>query len=225
MTKLISAITSDGSSTIYSELHGAYYHSLNGALTESKHIFVEAGYKEAIRVRGDVSILEVGFGTGLNAALTAAEASYSGIKTSYMAIEKYPVTDEVIKTLNYGEMLGTEAATLWGKIIRAPWSCEVQISSLFSIAKICTDFILWPAPPNRYNLIYFDAFAPDDQPEMWTQPQFLKLFNSLLEGGILVTFSSKGSVKEALRQSGFTVHRIPGPPGKRHILRACKSAT
>lgn len=222
MPKLISAITSDGSSTLYSELHGAYYHSLNGALTESKHIFIEAGYKEVIRTQADVSLLEVGFGTGLNAALTAAEASFSDIKTSYMAVEKYPVIDEVTKTLNYSEMISTEAATLWEKIICAPWNTQVQITQLFSITKICADFVQWPAPDNRFNLVYFDAFAPDDQPEMWAQPQFLKLFNSLMVGGMLVTFSSKGSVKEALRQSGFSVHRIPGPPGKRHILRACK---
>lgn len=214
-------ITADGSHTLFSEIHGAYYHSMNGALTESQHIFINSGFKHLSDTLKQISILEVGLGTGLNAALTANESLISGIETSYTAIELYPITEQQINGLNYGQILSPEVAEFWSKVMLAEWNSSVEINQSFEICKVNEDFTKW-IPTKSFNLIYFDAFAPDDQPEMWSVEMFQKLYSSLSSGGILVTYSSKGIVKQALRAAGFKVERLAGPPGKRHILRAVK---
>lgn len=214
-------ITADGSHTLFSEIHGAYYHSLNGALTESQHIFINSGFKHLSDKLKQISILEVGLGTGLNAVLTANESLLSGVETFYTAIELYPITEQQIKDLNYSKILNPEVAECWSRIMLTEWNSSVEINQSFRICKVNEDFTKW-IPTKSFNLIYFDAFAPDDQPEMWSVEMFQKLYDSLSSGGILVTYSSKGIVKQALRAAGFKVGRLAGPPGKRHILRAVK---
>lgn len=214
-------ITADGSHTLYSEIHGAYYHSLNGALTESLHIFIDAGYRYISNQLKQISILEVGLGTGLNAALTAKESSELAIQTEYTAIELYPISEQQITNLNYNQILAPGIAEFWIKIMLAVWGGFVPINDYFNVIKLNSDFTKW-VPDKTFNLIYFDAFAPEDQPEMWSAEMFQKLYDALSIGGVLVTYSSKGIVKQALRSVGFKVERLAGPPGKRHILRAKK---
>ena len=220
MQKQKSILTADGSHTLFSEIHGAYYHSMNGALTESQHIFINSGFKHLSGALNQISILEIGLGTGLNAALTASESLISGVETLYTALELYPITEQQIKDLNYSQILNPEVAECWSRIMLAEWNSSIEINQTFRICKVNEDFTKW-IPVENFSLIYFDAFAPD-QPEMWSVEMFQKLYSSLSIGGILVTYSSKGIVKQALRAAGFRVERLAGPPGKRHILRAVK---
>lgn len=213
--------TADGSSTLYSERYNATYHSVNGALTESMHVFVKSGFESLLPNHQTIDILEVGLGTCLNAALTACEAKVYGVKVNYTGIEFYPPTIEVLNSTGYPAVLENEFAELWGKIVAAPAGAPVQISAWVSVTKLYVDFISW-IPNSRYDLVYFDAFAPDDQPEMWSIDNFRKLFDALRPTGALVTYSAKGMVKQNLRQVGFNVERLPGPPGKRHMIRAWK---
>ncbi len=194
---------------------------MNGALTESQHIFINSGFKHLSGALNQISILEIGLGTGLNAALTASESLISGVETLYTALELYPITEQQIKDLNYSQILNPEVAECWSRIMLAEWNSSIEINQTFRICKVNEDFTKW-IPVENFSLIYFDAFAPDDQPEMWSVEMFQKLYSSLSIGGILVTYSSKGIVKQALRAAGFRVERLAGPPGKRHILRAVK---
>ncbi|HNV52820.1 MAG TPA: tRNA (5-methylaminomethyl-2-thiouridine)(34)-methyltransferase MnmD [Tenuifilaceae bacterium] len=221
MQKQKSILTADGSHTLFSKIHGAYYHSMNGALTESQHIFINSGFKHLSGALKQISILEIGLGTGLNAALTASESLISGVETLYTGLELYPITEKQIKDLNYSQILNPEVAECWSRIMLAEWNSSIEINQTFRICKVNEDFTKW-IPVENFSLIYFDAFAPDDQPEMWSVEMFQKLFSSLSVGGVLVTYSSKGIVKQALRAAGFRVERLAGPPGKRHILRAVK---
>lgn len=211
--------TADGSSTLLSAQYNAHYHSLHGAITESLHIFIEAGLMQ-IREKS-VNIIEVGFGTGLNAALTAQRASELGIRVIYHSIELHPLNADEYKLLNYNTVLPNETATYWERICSAKWDSSTYITENFTIQKINADFTQW-MPNTEYHLIYFDAFAPDDQPEMWAKEQFEKLFNVLNPNGVLVTYSVKGIVKRAMLDVGFTLERLDGPPGKKHMLRATK---
>jgi tRNA U34 5-methylaminomethyl-2-thiouridine-forming methyltransferase MnmC len=211
--------TADGSSTLFSTKYGAHYHSLHGAITESNHIFIEAGLK-SLNLQ-EINILEVGFGTGLNAALTAHASRILGIKVIYHTLELHPLTKDEYSELNYQSSLTAEAAFMWRDICDSLWDKTIRITDNFLIKKINADFTIWN-PELEYNLIYFDAFAPDDQPEMWANSQFEKLYNSMPIGGKLVTYSVKGDVKRALIHAGFSLERLDGPPGKKHMLRATK---
>lgn len=212
--------TADGSSTLHSAKFGSHYHSINGAVTESEHIFIGAGFK-SLEIR-KINLLEIGFGTGLNAALTAQLASTNSIRVNYHSLELYPLSIADYQLLNYSSILPNDTALLWDAICKSEWNKTVDISTYFSIEKLNVDFTTW-VPKTKYHLVYFDAFAPNDQPEMWTQNQFEKIYNAMFTGGKLVTYSAKGIVKKALIQSGFSLERLPGPPGKLHILRAKKN--
>ncbi len=212
-------ITADGSSTLFSERFGAHYHSLHGAMAESQHVFIGSGL-HALNKRV-VKVLEVGFGTGLNVALTAYEAISKSLIVEYHSLELYPLQDYDYESLNYEEVLTYDTAILWRQICQLPWNEIHSLFDGFTLHKEVCDFTKWK-PINQYNLIFFDAFAPNDQPEMWERDQFVKLFSALESGGCLVTYCVKGTVKEALRQVGFRLERLPGPPGKKHILRAWK---
>lgn len=211
--------TADGSDTIYSVQHNAHYHSLNGALQESRHIFINNGF-DALPIN-TISILEVGFGTGLNAALTSSKAVETNKRVNYTGIELYPLEESILSKINYCQYLSTEENDLWNKISTAAWELESILNPSFSLIKHKED-ICKLVLHKTFDLIYFDAFAPEDQPEIWTKAVFEKLFNATNKGGILVTYCSKGLVKQALRSVGYIVKRLPGPPGKRHILRATK---
>jgi len=211
--------TADGSSTLCSAKYGVHYHSLNGAVTESEHIFINAGLS-ALDLK-EINILEIGFGTGLNVALTANYSKINGIKVNYCSLELFPLTTSEYELLNYPQVLPTQAADFWKTICELPWNERKTVFENFYLEKLHVDFTAWN-PTNKYHLVYFDAFAPNDQPEMWEEKQFQKLFNAMHPNSILVTYCVKGIVKNALSNADFSLERLPGPPGKRHMLRARK---
>ncbi|MBE0668650.1 MAG: tRNA (5-methylaminomethyl-2-thiouridine)(34)-methyltransferase MnmD, partial [Bacteroidales bacterium] len=195
------------------------YHSHFGALTESGHIFINAGLNYC---QGkSISILEVGFGTGLNALLTAMFAEEKEKQVSYMTLEKYPLDNELTGALNYGKMTGERGRELFDAIHDAEWNIPVTISRWFTIHKKVFDLTV-ESPDGFFDLVYFDAFGPDKQPEMWTPGIFSKIDAVTHKGSVFVTYSAKGSLKRMLRGLGFEVSLLPGPPGKRVMTRAEK---
>lgn len=212
-------ITEDGSHTLYVPGIDEHYHSRFGAITESRHIFINAGL--ASLPPGDTSILEVGFGTGLNALLTAMHAGKEKIRVSYTSLEKYPLDVEVISRLNYGSMAGEEGQELLTAIHTAPWNSTAAITGWFTLEKRLTD-LTTEDPAGIYDLVYFDAFGPDKQPEMWSETVMRRIAAVTHPGSVFVTYSAKGDLKRMLRSLGFEVKLLPGPPGKRVITRAVK---
>ena len=213
-------ITQDGSHTLYVSEIDETYHSTHGAIQESTHIFINAGLKQCKKQR--VNILEVGFGTGLNAFLTAIEAQKSGQEIHFISLEKYPVSIDKAMQLNYGQQIqDTNSMALFQKIHQADWGKEVAISEGFFLKKIQCDFTTY-IPDTTFDLVYFDAFSPEKQPEMWTEEQFQKIYNACNQSAILTTYCAKGAVRRALQAVGFKAERLPGPPGKREILRATR---
>jgi tRNA U34 5-methylaminomethyl-2-thiouridine-forming methyltransferase MnmC len=212
-------LTEDGSHTIFVPELNEHYHSIHGAVQESNIVYLDAGYEYC---KADpLHIFEAGFGTGLNALLTAARSSLSGRKVFYTSIEKYPVDQKIIEMINYSEFAGENGSELYKLIQQAGWDKMVKISESFSIMKIAGDLTV-DEIPGSYDLVYFDAFGPDKQPEMWKEPVFRKTASAIKDGGVLVTYSAKGEVKRILRSCGFTVTLLPGPPGKREMIRAVK---
>lgn len=214
--------TSDGSMTLYHIELDEHYHSVNGAITESRHVFIKNGLGFS-GAKHSFNLLEIGFGTGLNALLTAEYAIENKIKILYYTIEKYPLKPDVISELNYGKLLGGNGEFLFDAIHSSEWGKMVEISPWFQIFKIEADLLEFILKFNiSVDLVYFDAFGPDKQPELWGHSVFLKLFELLSAGGVIVTYSAKGEVRRRMASSGFAVERLPGPPGKREMLRGIK---
>lgn len=212
--------TADGSYTLFVPEMDEHYHSVKGALTESEHIFINMGLKHTTIT--EPHILEIGFGTGLNAFLTLLEAERNQRKIHYTTLEKYPLNAEVLQQLNYPEIIAPEAAELYYKMHHVVWNVPVAITPYFTLQKIETDYTTFSFQ-QKYDIIYFDAFAPEKQPEMWSQQLFDNLYQTLNPGGVLTTYCAKGVVRRMLQSAGFTVERLPGPPGgKREILRGNK---
>ena len=207
--------TEDGSQTLYSEKYKEHYHSIFGAKNESQHIFIEAGLK--IIDKPEISIFEMGFGTGLNALLSANEAIKSKLTIKYFCIEKHPVLESIYKNLDYV----SEQKSLFKKLHEAEWNKLEEILPNFHLFKHKGD-ILDYIHQNKYDLVYYDAFSPDIQPDLWSKDIFKSIYNQMNKGGILMTYSVKGVVKRALKSVGFAIEKIPGPKGKREILRAVK---
>ena len=220
-TQLI--LTEDGSHSLYVPHLEEHYHSTHGAIQESRHVYINAGFNACELQK--INILEIGFGTGLNAFLTQLEAEKTDKQILYTSLELYPLDLESAKQLNYAQQLSNENISVhFMAIHEAAWEKVVEISSTFSLHKIATDF----SSPNilntnlHFDVIYFDAFAPEKQPEMWTQQIFDKLFSFCNKNAIITTYCAKGVVRRMLQSSGFTVERLLGPPGKREILRGRK---
>lgn len=213
-------ITADGSSTISVPELNENYHSVNGAIAEANHVYINAGFKEV--EKEDVNILEIGFGTGLNSLLTLIESDEEGKSVFYQGVEAYPVSASELSALNYIEELKAEEySELYKLMHNSAWEEEVKLTNNFTLLKQKKSFIEID-DVDKFDLIYFDAFGPDVQPELWTVDVFEKMYKSLKPNGILVTYSSKGIVKRALRSVGFTVKRLGGPQGKRHMVSASK---
>ena len=217
--------TADGSVTIHLPEWNEQYHSKHGAVQEARHVFLKMGLHELIEKNKtkQVSILEIGFGTGLNAFLTYLEAEKLGLNIDYTGVEAYPVKFDEIKKLNYPEIIGaSEKEPVFLKMHREDWELKSEISAFFQLTKQKKDFkdILDSA---AFDLIYFDAFGARVQPELWTEEIFSIMYNALKPGGILVTYAAKGSVRRAMLANGFEVSKLPGPPGKREMLRAVKN--
>lgn len=233
--------TEDGSATLFVPELNEHYHSVKGARTESQHIFIDMGLKASAAIRP--RILEIGFGTGLNALLTLETAGQEKRAVHYTGIELYPLSWEEVDVLNYSNH------PLFKELHTAPWDTDVNITPYFTLHKIQGDvnrvisgerleisdkspinhssLIANPLSltPNPYfDLVYFDAFAPEKQPEMWSEELFRNIYACMNANGILTTYCAKGVIRRLLQAVGFTVERLPGPPGgKREILRATKT--
>ncbi|MGB7786364.1 MAG: tRNA (5-methylaminomethyl-2-thiouridine)(34)-methyltransferase MnmD [Salinimicrobium sp.] len=218
--------TGDGSATIFLPEWNEHYHSKHGAVQEALHVFIKSGltfFTENNSVQ-KLSILEIGFGTGLNALVTFLEARKKGISIEYTGVEAYPVASEELAHLNYASSFEEEEALaeeIFQKIHQTEWSQKGQISEAFNLEKQ-QQFFDEITAKDEFDLIYFDAFGPRVQPDLWTVEIFRKMYRALHPGGMLVTYSAKGSVRRAMQEVGFEVERIPGPPGKREMLRAVK---
>ena len=222
--------TDDGSATLFVPELNEHYHSTKGARTESQHIFINMGLKAS--AAPSPHILEIGFGTGLNAWLTLEEAERSGRNVHYTGLELYPLEWQMVEQLGYIEQ--PAAIDLFRAIHTSPWEEEISFTPHFTLCKVQADVNEWITQrshsplsilhyPLSFDVIYFDAFAPEKQPEMWSQELFNRLYVLLNEGGILTTYCAKGGIRRMLQAAGFTVERLPGPPGgKREILRARK---
>jgi len=210
-------LTGDGSHTLYLKGLDEHYHSWHGAIQESRHVFIDQGLKQ---VKGEeLRLLEIGFGTGLNAYLTCMEAENLDWEVDYHTLELYPLPGEIIRKLNYTQQLGGKGAAIFDQIHRAGWNRQTTVTPFFSIYKIGEDFLNFH-PQGKYRLIYFDAFAPEKQPAMWQEEQIKKMFDALEPGGLLVTYCAKGVIKRMLKAIGYQVESLPGPPGKREMIRA-----
>ncbi|MDR1718606.1 MAG: tRNA (5-methylaminomethyl-2-thiouridine)(34)-methyltransferase MnmD [Dysgonamonadaceae bacterium] len=211
-------ITADGSHTLYIPALDEHYHSIHGAIRESEHVFIREGLKQC--TKKEIHVLELGFGTGLNGLLTCLEAMKDGRTIHYTALEKYPLSEELINRLNYGEMLGRK--DLYQAIHSAAWEIIQWITPEFCLRKVQTDFSQFDYSAH-FDVVYYDAFAPEKQPSAWSLALFEKIHHAMNDGGILTTYCAKGSVRRMLQQAGFDVVRIPGPPGKRQMIRAVNS--
>lgn len=213
--------TADGSHTLFVPAMNEHYHSVNGARQESDHIFIKAAFDFC--TKSPINILEVGFGTGLNAYLTLLSARDQSKQVNYTSLELYPLSKTVTDKLNYADEDSADDKVLFQKLHSLPWNTESEVTEYFSLTKIHTDFtkLDWIIDQS-YDIIYFDAFAPDKQPDMWNQSIFDYLYAHTASGGILTTYCAKGVVRRMMQQSGYRVERLPGPPGKREMLRALK---
>lgn len=218
-TRLI--ITSDDSVSLFSAKFGESYHSLHGAVTESMIVFIQNGLMPLLAVKEHINVFEMGFGTGLNAVLSHLNSGNTALY--YETIEKFPPSTKLIRQFAEKQWTTHDYALRFClQLHEVDWNQTHNISPRFIFRKLLLDLADYQPQMNRFDLIYFDAFSPETQQELWTIELFAKLFHSLVSGGVLVTYSSKGTVKHALRQAGFNVERLPGPPGKRHVLRATK---
>lgn len=209
--------TKDNSYTLYSEKYGEHYHSFNGAETESEHIFVNLGLKNIDKKR--ISILEIGYGTGLNAILTYNESVKSKQEIFYHGIDTFPIIKNVFKELQYSEKYNIDENI--EEFFYKYWNKKIRINEEFEIFKEQIDFNLFQ-PVEKYDLIYFDAFSPESHPDMWTYQNLEKIIGVLNPNGVFVTYCSQGILKRNLRELGMFVKRFAGPPGKRHVVRATK---
>ncbi|SFP99607.1 tRNA (5-methylaminomethyl-2-thiouridine)(34)-methyltransferase MnmD [Parafilimonas terrae] len=218
-------ITEDGSHTIIIPSKKIIYHSTHGALQESRHIFINSGLKYFLNKYADanetIHVFEMGLGTGLNALLTWQEAALLKQKIFYHAVELYPLTKPEADSLNYDNFMENNNVRL-SAIHHSAWNELISLNEYFSFIKTNADIQNFNTA-QKFNLIYFDAFDPNAQPELWTEIIFKKMFDLLLNNGILVTYCSKGAVQRAMKTAGFIVQKLKGPPGKREIIRAIKT--
>lgn len=212
--------TADGSHSLYHEKLHETYHSTHGARRESEHVFLRNGLDAVNRTERIITILEVGFGTGLNAWLTALEAPKHNLQIRYTTLEPLPLQEDIYLQLNFHEGDPQQQALLIA-LHQAEWQRTVKISDNMFITKL-TDKIQNYHTDEKFDLIYYDAFGPPAQPEMWTPQIFTSLYNMMHSNGIFVTYCAKGQVRRDLQESGFVVERLAGPPGKREMLRARK---
>jgi len=213
--------TADGSDTITLINAAETFHSKFGALTESMHIFINSGLMEIQKQTSCVSILEVGFGTGLNALLTLKHASDNNLNVDYYAVEPFPLPEDIYSNLNYPGLAGVEK-DIFKKLHRASADTNMKISNNFTLYPLHEPVQSLVLKENTFNLVYFDAFNPDLEPDMWQEEVFEKIFRVMKKNSILVTYSAKGLVKRNMQHAGFLVEKLPGPPGKREIIRAVK---
>mgnify|MGYP001293569916 FL=1 len=216
--------TADGSLTIHLPDWDEQYHSKHGAIQESKHVFIKTGLHHFCELHDveELAILEIGFGTGLNALLTSQQAVELEKTINYDGVEAYPISFDQVQGLNYPEQLDVDSS-IFLKLHEVAWETPQKITPHFLLHKQ-QKFFKDITAKDVYHLIYFDAFGARVQPELWTQEVFKTMYDALKKDGVLVTYAAKGSVRRAMQAVGFTVERLPGPPGKREMLRATKTS-
>lgn len=213
-------ITSDGSVTVAIPELKVTYHSRHGAIQESMHVFIEAGLKPLLHRQETLYIFEMGLGTGLNALLTLIEAEAHQQKIHYQSIEAFPLEASMVAQLNYcGQLHKPELNSIFEQLHAAPWDQPVVLTPWFTFQKSNTPLLNFSISQPAH-LLYYDAFAPSAQPELWTVEAFSHLFSMLTAGAVLVTYCSKSVVRRAMMAAGFNVEKIPGPHGKREMVRA-----
>ncbi|MFD2583758.1 tRNA (5-methylaminomethyl-2-thiouridine)(34)-methyltransferase MnmD [Pedobacter vanadiisoli] len=218
----IVTLTADGSNTLYNETIGEHYHSKHGALQESKHVFIEAGLKFTAAHQAEISVLEVGFGTGLNFILSFEHCEANNINLHYTSIEAFPLSSELIEQTAYSayvpEVIWSGFITNYNNALKAPQKltphCTLEIRHT-TLAEYQND--------QKFDIIYYDAFSVQHQPEMWSDEIIAHACSFLKPGGTFVTYAITGKLKRAVKACGFTIEKLPGAPGKREMLRAIKA--
>ncbi|MGV6862555.1 MAG: tRNA (5-methylaminomethyl-2-thiouridine)(34)-methyltransferase MnmD [Putridiphycobacter sp.] len=211
--------TKDNSKTLFIPEMDETYHSIHGALTEANHIFIHHGVDQ-FKNKPNVKVFEMGFGTGLNAILTYRYSSEQNLNINYKGIEKYPISQQELEDLNYSKLLNLTVKET--EVLNQMHSQNFK-SDRFNFTLSVDDIKQLPLPENEFDLIYFDAFAPNHQPDLW-QPNILsKMYKSLVSGGFLITYCAQGQFKRDLKSVGFELVALPGPPGKREITKAIKN--
>ena len=218
--------TRDGSSSLLIPEMNETYHSTHGAITESEYVFLKMGVDHFIENhpnQNEIRILEIGFGTGLNAWLTALAAEELKVKFKFTSIEKFPLDSNLIDQLNYKYKKETaESRKIFENIHRADWGKECSIRDWFDLTKEQTDIADFNPANESFDLIYFDAFAPSKQPEMWSQNVLTKMYDLLKNRGVFVTYCAQGQFKRDLKAVGFETEELKGPPGKKEMTRGTK---
>ncbi len=212
--------TNDGSKSLFLPGMNETYHSKFGAITESEHVYIKSGLAQ-LNIN-KINILEIGFGTGLNVLLSWMAVQDKPVEIYYESLEKYPLSLKLIPELNF--FPDPDQRSLFEKIHHVPWQKVTALTPRFRLLKNQVDLSLYHTN-QKFDLVYFDGFAPDKQPELWTSQIFEKIFGLMNPSGILVTYSAKGRVRRTMQAVGFKVERLPGPPGKREMLRAIKPLT
>lgn len=216
-------ITEDGSSSLFVESIQEHFHSHFGAIQEANHIFIEYGLKSLLQShKATINILEIGFGTGLNCLLTLHELKDNFTQIYYEGIEKYPLTDQEFSMLNYSNLIQSNSDADFQNIHKADWNKTVDVSPNFYLHKRVVDFEKATFEAEKFDLVYFDPFSPEKQPEMWQMEPITSVFNAMKTDAVLLTYCTKGVVKRTLKEVGFTIEKLPGPIGKREILKATK---
>lgn len=219
--------TADGSKTIQIEDWNEQYHSVHGAINEANHVYLKQGlhyfYSELILQSSsqEIAILEIGFGTGLNAFLTLIEAENNRLNIDYVGVEAYPISTKEINALNYPELVSDDRQLDFDKLHTTKWETSVKISEYFNFKKE-KKFFKEIKNISEFDVVYFDAFGPRVQPQLWTEEIFEIMYKAMKPNSVLTTYSSMGSAKRAMKSVGFKVERLDGPPNKRHMLRAIK---
>lgn len=214
--------SNDGSHTLFSEKFQVTYHSLHGATTESRVVFIDAGlnYFQNLENKTEISVFEMGFGTGLNAFMTALWAEKNKVSIQYTGIEAYPIAYQHLQELNYPAILG--GSDIFEIIHKITWESMQSVTSYFKLHKIKTTLQELIPMEESVDIIFYDAFGPGAQPELWETDLMAKNYSILKKGGILVTYCSQGQFRRNLKDAGFMVDKLHGPPGKREIVRAYK---
>lgn len=213
--------TLDGSTTIHLKEWDECYHSKHGAIQEAQHVFIKNGL--SLFQNRNVSILEIGFGTGLNAFITLLESKKMQQSIDYVGVEAYPISEDEVISMNYvTELNATEESAIFDKMHKSNWGEKNHLSADFILTKR-KQFFEEIDDINQFDLIYFDAFGYRVQPELWSTAIFEKMYKALKSNGVLVTYAARGVVKRSMIEVGFTVEKLAGPPGKREMFRAIKN--
>lgn len=213
--------TADGSTTLHIPEWEESYHSKHGAIQEAYHVFIHSGL--SLFEGKSVAVLEMGFGTGLNAFITWLEHEKHGQSIDYVGLEAYPIALEEAAQMNYPSALQVgHHQSIFEKMHQLPWNEPMAFSADFTLTKR-QQFFQDLNENDRYDLVYFDAFGFRVQPDLWDYPMFQKVYNAMRKGGVLVTYACRTSIRKAMLEAGFTVEKLPGAPGKREMLRAFKN--